>query len=649
MIQPETTISVVIPAYNAAHFLPRSLASVFAQTLPPNEVIVVDDGSTDHTSEVADALGARVIRQENRGLAAARNTGIQNASGEWIALLDADDSWLPEKLARQAALIQPEVVFVYTGTRHFDDHGTRIVQRAIEPTAARKMLRYCNPIVPSSALLRRLAVLAAGGFREGVPSCEDWGMWVRLLPFGSLAAVPEPLTNYYLHPQSISASPERMLDGLRAILEPTLLNGYHGIERWIWRRRIWAEQLCSAALIARDNHVAGEMGYIIRSLLAWPSPFWQPRRFFAFGVSLQNKLFRKGGGGFLYLAGLPTESHPLDALGSSVKLPKTSADTSFPVRKRKISVSAVIPAYNAEEFISVPIQSILEQTCQVDEIIVVDDGSTDRTAEVAAGFRNTRVIRRPNGGQGAARNTGIQAASGEWIALLDHDDAWHPEKTEIQLRYIAPDAGVIHANRFDPIHFGTLWHRQAHITPSGAMVRKQALLDVGGFEESRAVMGVEDLTLWLKIALTQWRFVRSRENLFNWRLTGKNQSVNDAKMALADLAAIDFTGNRVRCQPEEIERIRQASRVEYAKNLIAGQRWDEAIRILGECTPGRAPQWLSLACMLKTSHLARTNLVRWLHTLDAKYSSRVCSGECSLPEPQHKLCMESCRTPYFRS
>ena len=118
-------ISVVIPAYNAARFLPRCLASVFAQTLKPDEVIVVDDGSTDDTAALAAALGARVISRPNGGLSAARNTGIQNASSEWIALLDADDLWAPEKLERQVACIRPETVLVYTGIRFFDDHGSR--------------------------------------------------------------------------------------------------------------------------------------------------------------------------------------------------------------------------------------------------------------------------------------------------------------------------------------------------------------------------------------------------------------------------------------------------------------------------------------------------------------------------------------------
>ncbi len=314
----------------------------------------------------------------------------------------------------------------------------------------------------------------------------------------------------------------------------------------------------------------------------------------------------------------------------------------------KVSVTAVIPAYNAESFISEPIRSILDQTSQVSEIIVVDDGSDDRTAEVAGSFPKTRVIRRPNGGQAAARNTGIHAACGEWIAFLDHDDVWSPRKTEVQLRLVAPDVGVIHAERFDPINFGNLWHRQAHITPSGALVRKQTLLDVGGFEESRTVMGVEDLTLWLKIALTHWRIVKSPIRVFEWRQTGQNYSANESRMHRADVACIEFTGRHVSCQPEEIERLKQASRIEYAKNLVSGGKWDEAAPLLKQCTPGLASKWLSIARALKMNRLARTDLVKWLHSRDAQYNSHHCSGECSLPAAIRSECMDACRKPYCR-
>jgi glycosyltransferase involved in cell wall biosynthesis len=283
-------ISVVIPAYNAARFLPRCLGSVFAQTLKPEEVIVVDDGSTDDTAAVAAGLGARVISQPNGGIAASRNTGIRNTSGEWIAFLDADDMWAPTKLERQAACIRPGTVLVYTGVRIFDNDGVRGQRPAIDPIKARKMLRYCNPIAPSSVLVRREAVVQIGSFRDGLNACEDWGLWFRLMPLGHFEAVPDPLTDYYVYPNSLSTNPENMLQAADAIIDLTLTADLRGLDRWAWRRRIRATQLCSAGLIARENGLKGELRYMFQSLCAWPSPFWEPMRFVAFAVSTKNRL-----------------------------------------------------------------------------------------------------------------------------------------------------------------------------------------------------------------------------------------------------------------------------------------------------------------------------------------------------------------------
>lgn len=281
-------ISVVIPAYNAAHFLPRCLKSVFAQTLQPTEVIVVDDGSTDDTAAVAAKLGARVIRQQNGGVSVARNLGIQSAIGNWIALLDADDLWMPEKLQRQVARIQPGTVLVYTGIRIFGDDGIHSEEPAIDTIAAKKMLRYRNPITPSSILAQRLMLLRDGGFREDIRACEDWEMWMRLQKLGEFQAVRNPLTSYYVHSRSLSADPEVMLQSLHKIIDTTLLAGLHNYERQICRRRILATQLCSAGLIARDNGLQSEGKYMFDSLCVWPSPFWWPQRFSLFAVSLRN-------------------------------------------------------------------------------------------------------------------------------------------------------------------------------------------------------------------------------------------------------------------------------------------------------------------------------------------------------------------------
>jgi glycosyltransferase involved in cell wall biosynthesis len=285
-------ISVVIPAYNAAHFLPRCLASVFSQTLQPEEVIVVDDGSTDDTAAVATRLGARVVSRPNGGLSAARNTGIQNSTSDWVALLDADDLWAPEKLRSQAERAHGQTVLVYTGIRIFGDDGVRQTCIATDPIRACKMLRYRNPITPSSVIAMRDALSENGGFREDIRACEDWDMWVRLQRMGSFQAVPEPLTDYYVYPASMSADPKRMLDAMEQIIDTTLVADLKGPGRWMWSRRVRAVQLYSAALIARDNDLKGEAGYMLQSLASWPSPFWEPRRFAGLAVSLRNQFRR---------------------------------------------------------------------------------------------------------------------------------------------------------------------------------------------------------------------------------------------------------------------------------------------------------------------------------------------------------------------
>ncbi|MGD0735529.1 MAG: glycosyltransferase [Terracidiphilus sp.] len=285
-------ISTVIPAYNAEEFLHRAIRSAFAQTLKPFEVIVIDDGSTDNSARVATELGARVISIENRGVSAARNLGIQSALGDWIALLDADDLWEPEKLKRQAAGIHPGIVLSYTGMREFDQNGIRGEWPGMDPAELRRALRFRNPIPTSSVLMNREMVLAVGGFREDVRHCEDWELWTRLARVGDFAAVNAPLSLYYVYPQSASSRPAKMLEGLDGIIDTTLLEGYHGLSRWAWRRRILSVQLCSAGLIARDNGLKDELKYMFQSLCSWPSPWWEPRRFALFAVSVRNRLLQ---------------------------------------------------------------------------------------------------------------------------------------------------------------------------------------------------------------------------------------------------------------------------------------------------------------------------------------------------------------------
>ena len=297
--------------------------------------------------------------------------------------------------------------------------------------------------------------------------------------------------------------------------------------------------------------------------------------------------------------------------------------------------------FNAEKSISAAVQSVLEQTYEVGEIIVVDDGSTDETARIADQFPKVSVIRRANGGQGAARNTGIAAATGEWIAFLDADDTWHPQKTEHQLGYAGPRVGVIHANRYQSVDFVSLWHRMAHVTPSGALVRKETLAEVGGFDESRSILSVEDLNLWLRIALTQWQFARSEGWVYQWTPQPGHQSGDDFKMASAELANADKIGLLVNCSVEELEWLKRNIRLEYARNLIGAGRMQEARELLEQCSPGPAALWLRSAAVTHLRRAARQDVLRWLHSIELRGRKRKCDGACTLAKLGQARCSAS--------
>jgi glycosyltransferase involved in cell wall biosynthesis len=165
-------ISVVIPAYNAARFLAEAVASVRAQTLPATEIIVVDDGSTDGTGPLAEQLGVKVLAQKQAGAGAARNRGAEASTGDWLAFLDADDLWVPEKLAAQRAAMrdQPgtELVFGYGSNFWIDDRG------------ARREDEFRPAFLPGAAFLRREFFLSRARFNTSVAPSEVVEWYLRL-------------------------------------------------------------------------------------------------------------------------------------------------------------------------------------------------------------------------------------------------------------------------------------------------------------------------------------------------------------------------------------------------------------------------------------------------------------------------------------
>jgi glycosyltransferase involved in cell wall biosynthesis len=210
-------------------------------------------------------------------------------------------------------------------------------------------------------------------------------------------------------------------------------------------------------------------------------------------------------------------------------------------------VSVVIPTYNYGRFVTAAVDSVLAQTFPAGEIIVVDDGSTDDTAERLRPYGDRiRYIRQENQGLPAARNTGIRAARGELIALLDSDDLWHPRKLELQVRHLAasPDTGLVAADSVPGLEQG--WPEvgtdaplpfqsfsvedilvRSRFGPSGVLVRKECFDTVGLFDP--ALRSAEDRDMWLRIA-ARFRVVKLAVPLWWYRLHGGNMSAAAARM-----------------------------------------------------------------------------------------------------------------------
>ena len=202
-----TSISVVMPIKNREHHVVHAIASIFRQSHPVREIIIVNDGSTDGTRVVLDRMAAEnpIVRpvhlEMSGGAAAARNIGIAHATSAWVAFLDSDDAWAPEKLERQLELARrdPATVGVFTGIRYVEtigEAGGAVYDYAPKVEITLETLRQLNHLSSTStALVRRDALLAVGGFDKTLPSCQDWDLWLQLAERGRLALIPDPLTS----------------------------------------------------------------------------------------------------------------------------------------------------------------------------------------------------------------------------------------------------------------------------------------------------------------------------------------------------------------------------------------------------------------------------------------------------------------------
>jgi glycosyltransferase involved in cell wall biosynthesis len=223
-------VSALIPTFNSERTLAEAILSVLRQTIGDVEVIVVDDGSADRTVDIARQFETRhpgrvsCLQQNHAGPYLARNLAAQRARGKYLAFLDSDDAWLPDKLARQIAVMEanPDVVLCHTAMIVVDSAGELVdtfpLDRRYQGQCFLRLL-VANRLSTSSVLMRREFFHQLGGFDEEFPARGDWELWTRAARCGPLAGLSEPLVRYRVHPRRMSLDTDRMRSYHFAIIE----------------------------------------------------------------------------------------------------------------------------------------------------------------------------------------------------------------------------------------------------------------------------------------------------------------------------------------------------------------------------------------------------------------------------------------------
>jgi len=267
-------VSIIIPTFNRAGMIHRAIESIKLQTFNDWELIVVDDASTDSTEEIIqtymrDDQRIRYIKHEkNQGGSAARNTGIKNSKGSYIALLDDDDRWYPEKLRLQYDYLQnyPETGLVYSGFCYVDYETDKII-KSVRPRYqgnVSSIILKNNIIGSPTPLIRNECFQRAGLFDEKLSSCQDWDMWIRISQYCSFAYVKECLAEVTMHGRQISSDLSSKIDSRKKLLDkyfyfikknPSILSCHY--------KRL-------AALHAIDHSPVQAIMYLIRAFLLQP-------------------------------------------------------------------------------------------------------------------------------------------------------------------------------------------------------------------------------------------------------------------------------------------------------------------------------------------------------------------------------------------
>jgi glycosyltransferase involved in cell wall biosynthesis len=273
-------VSVVIPAYNYAKYLPASIDSVLKQDYPVFEVIVVNDGSTDNTAQVLAQYGDKIrcITQKNAGLPAARNTGIKAARYDYVGFLDADDAWLPSFLSATMeafARLPAEYAVVATQLSYIDPNGAPLELKNILPAVDREItcrdMVLQSRFVPSTVVAKKSVFDEVGLFDETLRSTEDRDMWIRIAVKRRVFRIGQRLLLARRHPANMSKNADRMKESGGIVIRKAYDQGLIPRSDWLFWRQVYSYHYFQSSWRLRDQGRYREaVQDLSKSLILWP-------------------------------------------------------------------------------------------------------------------------------------------------------------------------------------------------------------------------------------------------------------------------------------------------------------------------------------------------------------------------------------------
>jgi len=513
-------VSVVIPYYNREMYIDEAVQSVLTQTLKPLEIIIVNDCSQESSRRYLDryrGFCTVIDLPVNLGVSGARNAGIRAARGEFIAFLDSDDIWLPHKLEVQRRYFDdhPECAIVHSAAVFFFQDGREECCKNFpfgEMWLAQALMNGYWALIP--ALLARAEVVReVGGFDVTLLISEDRDFIINVLAAGyRVEGIEEPLIRVRRQDQ----------DGLSKKLWLT----YRCDLRMCWKQRrlylnayglrgVVSFLIEKAQLPSRNTRYLNEIMLFLLQFVRYR----------------QKSAYRDPA---IYGRGQTNPPWIARRLSETTSMLKRN----FFADETRSDVSVIIPFYNREKYIDEAIQSVLAQTLKPLEIIIVNDCSRESSRKYLDRFADvcTIVDLKKNVGLAGSRNAGIRAARGRFIALLDDDDIWMPEKLAVQRKYMEehPECTMVHSRvcafytnapdhifgRFDPwqpMSLAQALRDEYWAVPSTMMFRTAAICAIDGFDQR--FRECEDRDFLIRICAAGYRVEGIPEPLIRFRRT----------------------------------------------------------------------------------------------------------------------------------